>query len=243
MKSKGKKKKNLSVLALRKAAKLTQGELAALIGASKIAVTSWERGVKRLSPQFAHRIHLATGASTASLLRGDGKNLGPFPNRPYTEETFRDWRKRFGGNAPALAARFGEIGADSLKLILQAAATQGAGKAKDRLPAVWVSLIQWMERTVSSFKLLPEIDAELSARSYAEPITMSYGAWRKTGSLGKMMGFKDDRTRGDSEVVTVETRQQPDWLPGADMRPPPGSKPCPPARVKVVRATFKKPGA
>ena len=241
MKSK-RTKKNLSVLELRTAAKLTQGELATLIGASKIAVTSWERGVKRLSPPFAHRIHMATGGSVSSLLRGQGIK-GPSPGVSYTQETFRVWRKTFAGNAPALAARFGELAGDSIGLILKAAATQGAGKAKDRLPAVWVSLIQWMERSVSSFRLLPEIDTQLANRSYLAPITMSYGDWRKTGSAGKMLGFKDDRTRGDSEVVTVEARQQPDWWPGTDMRPPPGSKPCPPARVKVVRKTFDKPGS
>lgn len=235
-------KKNRSIRALREITKLTQGELAVLIGASKIAVTSWERGAKRLSPRFAHRIHMATGANTQALLRGDGKNLGPSPNQPYAHDTFLEWRKTFGDNAQAVAEKYRELAEDSIALILRAAATPGAGKAKDRLPVVWLSLIQWMEKAVSNFKLLPEIEGQLQDRSYTDSITTTYGQMRANPSIAKSYGFKDHPKKPDSEKLTLECKgMRPGWWPGTDMRPPPGAKPSPPSGLTVSRLTFLPP--
>lgn len=224
MKSKGKKKKNLSVLELRAAADLTQGELAALIGASKIAVTSWERGVKRLSRQFAHRIHLATGASTASLLRGDGKNLGPFANRAYTEQTFLDWRKRFGGNAQAVAEDYCRVAADSVGLILRAAAASpNCDKAMGRLAVVWCSFAAWLDQTRQDFKLEGQIDDLLKQRfERTHALTKSYGEWRRLAKLGhdtaRLYRFKDDRQQPASKPLTLYLRTRPGWDAAGDMR-------------------------
>lgn len=224
MKSKRKKKKkNLSVLELRTAADLTQGELATLIGASKIAVTSWERGVKRLSRQFAHRIHMATGANTASLLRGDGKNLGLFPNRAYTKQTFSDWRKMFGGKAQAVAEGYCRIAADSVGLILKAAASPECDKAMGRLAVVWCSFAAWLDQTRQDFKLEGQIDDLLKQRfERTHPLTKSCGEWRRLAKLGhdiaRLYKFQDDRKQPASKPLTLYLRTRPGWDAAGDMR-------------------------
>jgi DNA-binding transcriptional regulator YiaG len=56
--------------ALRKLIGRTQGEFAAMIGASKDAVANWETGRNRLSRPFARRIAFATGVEEGALLCG-----------------------------------------------------------------------------------------------------------------------------------------------------------------------------
>lgn len=213
-------KKNLSIRSLREITKLTQGEFAALVGASKIAVTSWERGTKKLSFKFAHRIHAATGANTDALLRGNGKNLGPFQGQPYTLDLFHWWKTEYGVSNPEVADKYLVLAEDSMRLILRAAAAPGLGKAKGRLPGVWLSLMQWMKDTVRDFKLLPEIDAQLKRRAFTHSQTMTYGQWRAFPDVAKSYGFKDNRKKPDSEKLTLECRNmRPGWSPGSDMRP------------------------
>lgn len=213
-------KKNLSIRALRQIAKLTQGEFATLVGASKIAVTSWERGVKKLSRKYAHRIAHATGASVDALVRGDGKNLGIIQGQPYTLDMLRWWRENCGVSTPEAADKYLVLAEDSLRLILRAAAAPGLGKAKGRLPGVWLSLMQWMKDTVRDFNLLPEIDAQLKRRAFTHSQTMTYGQWRAFPDVAKSYGFKDNRKKPDSEKLTLECRNmRPGWSPGSDMRP------------------------
>src|SRR5262245_21452089 len=52
---------NESIRMLRRMLRLTQGELAAMIGASKDTVASWETGRNKLSAGMARRLAFATG--------------------------------------------------------------------------------------------------------------------------------------------------------------------------------------
>lgn len=63
---------NKAMKELRKIVGRTQGEFAAMIGASKDAVASWETGRNKLSRQFAWRIAFATRVGEEALLRGRG---------------------------------------------------------------------------------------------------------------------------------------------------------------------------
>jgi transcriptional regulator with XRE-family HTH domain len=65
-------KRNEALREVRQIIGRTQGEFAAMIGASKDAVASWEIGRNRLAPQFARRIALATGVEEEGLRRGRG---------------------------------------------------------------------------------------------------------------------------------------------------------------------------
>ena len=64
-----KTKVNQSLWELRRVLGLTQGEFAAMIGASKDTVASWDAGRNRLSRSFARRIAFATGVDEESLYR------------------------------------------------------------------------------------------------------------------------------------------------------------------------------
>jgi transcriptional regulator with XRE-family HTH domain len=59
------RKPNEALRELRQIIGRTQGEFAAMIGASKDAVASWEIGRNQLSPPFARRIALAMGVEEA----------------------------------------------------------------------------------------------------------------------------------------------------------------------------------
>ena len=70
-----KTKPNRAIRELRNIIGRTQGEFAAMIGASKDAVASWETGRNRLSEPFAPRMAFATGVDAKALLRGRGGGL------------------------------------------------------------------------------------------------------------------------------------------------------------------------
>ena len=67
-----KTKANQSLWELRRILGLTQEEFAAMIGASKDTVASWDAGRNRLSRSFGRRIAFATGVDEESLLDGKG---------------------------------------------------------------------------------------------------------------------------------------------------------------------------
>jgi transcriptional regulator with XRE-family HTH domain len=95
-----KTKPNQAIREVRKIIGRTQGEFAAMIGASKDAVASWEPSRNKLSPQFARRIALATGVEEAGLLRGRGPLTSYIPfagHPPFTAETFERHRGGYWG--------------------------------------------------------------------------------------------------------------------------------------------------
>src|SRR5215472_9030412 len=144
-----KTKREHPIRELRRIIGRTQGEFAAMIGASKDAVVSWENGRNRLSPTFARRIELATGVDGRLLLRGvslplTGAGLGE--PRVYTEGDFELHRKtEWGRSDEEGAKRHVERCADALELLFRAAAKPGGGKIRYRLPGVVDSFIQWCE--------------------------------------------------------------------------------------------------
>jgi DNA-binding XRE family transcriptional regulator len=212
-------KRNTSIRALREIIGRTQSEFAAMVGASKPAVVSWETGRKNLSLQFAHRIWMATGADARSLLRGIGEVLDPAGRRPYTAQDFDRWRKEFRRTDDATAKRYTRLALDSLELIFLAASKPGAGKVKDRLPAAWMSFLEWLDQVVREFKLQPEIDALLRQRTFKDSLTLTYGQWREATGLAEWYGFKDNKRKPASESLTLEVESWPQWAAGGDMRP------------------------
>jgi transcriptional regulator with XRE-family HTH domain len=222
-----KTKPNESIRELRKIIGRTQGEFAAMIGASKDSVASWETGRNRLSPQFARRISLVTGADEKPLLRGKGKLTAEQPferSKPYTAEEFERHRKNHWGRTDEEAAQGHlEHCADTLELILMAAARPGRGKVKYRLPGVLDSFNQWCERTREDFKLEGQIKEQLEARRFPYTFTCSYGSLREMlredPSL-KGMGFKDDKQKKAEEMMSLELTALPGWCPGRSMKAP-----------------------
>ena len=221
-----KPKRNEALRELRKIIGLSQGEFAVMIGASKDAVASWEIGRSRVSPPFARRMALATGVEEAPLRRGRGPLTTDIPfagHPPFTAETFARHRSTYWGRSDEAAARqYHKHCADTLGLLLVAAAQPGGGKRPCRLPAVVDSFIQWSEQMRSEFQLEAEVDAQLAQRKGKVVVNHTYGEWRamqkEDPGACRFMGFKDNPKIRAEENLRLEVETIPIWWPGRPMR-------------------------
>ncbi len=206
---------------------LTQGEFAAIIGASKDTVASWEVGRNKLSQSMARRIALATGVDGDDLLAGRSPlRISPtVPERkPYTAEAFAAHRRSYWGETGSAAARKHLSNAsDALGLLLHAAASPD----KDRpacLPAVMQSFIQWCDQTREDFQLDGGIQAQLEERKSRIELNKKYRQWRanekEDPEMCRTMGFKDNPKKGDDEYLKLSVEIVPVWRPGYSMRGP-----------------------
>ena len=216
--------RNEALRELRTLLDLTQAEFATLIGASKDAVVSWENGRNPLSESFARRIMLVTGVHDQSLLKGKKALLARRPaGGAYTKEEFAWHRKNFWGDSAEQNARR-QIGpaADTLELLLLAAAKTGVDEGPSRLPGVLDAFHQWCKQAVEDFELLPAIDAQLEQRQSTLELTKTYAQWRATAKedpkMARRFGFKDDPNKKDGEALTLSMETVPAWTPGWDMR-------------------------
>jgi transcriptional regulator with XRE-family HTH domain len=228
-----KPKRNEALRELRRIIGVPQGEFAAMIGASKDAVASWEIGRSRLSPPFARRIAQATGADQKPLLRGRGPVTTYIPFKghpPFTLATFAQHRSTYWGRSAESAARLHHKNStDALGLLFLAAAQPAGGKRPCRLPAVVDSFIQWCEQTRKDFQLEAEVNAQLDLRKEKVVVNHSYGQWRamqKEDPVAcRFMGFKDNPEKRDEENLRLVAEVPPIWWPGRPMRPPTGPPP------------------
>jgi transcriptional regulator with XRE-family HTH domain len=215
---------NKSIRALRKLLGMIQPEFAATVGVSKDAVVSWENGRNELSASFARRIALITGASATSLMEGEGELKTERPPRvPYTLEEYEWHRKKIWGPTPeACARRHLGIAADTLELLLMAAAKTGAETGPTHLPGVMDSFNQWCKQTAVDFELEPALESALEQRKGDLTLSKSYGQWRAIAKedpkMARRFGFKDDANKGDGETLTLSMETVPVWAPGWDMR-------------------------
>ena len=220
-----KTKANEAIRELRRVIGQTQGEFASMIGASKDTVVSWENGRNKLSAQFARRIRFATGVDEGPLLRGRGPLTCYIPFRghpPFTPDTFDRHRTTYWGRSDEGAARYHLANcADALGLLLVAASRPQRGRSY-RLPGVLDSFIQWCERTREDFQLGRQIDELLAQRKSKLALNHTYRQWRRRQkedpAMCRVMGFKDDARKSDSEYLRLETDTLPVWRPGYPMR-------------------------
>jgi DNA-binding XRE family transcriptional regulator len=223
-----KTKPNLAVKALRTIIGRTQDEFAAMIGATRDAVASWEGGRNHVSDTFAQRIFMSTGAFPEDLVKGVGIPRFFLTNgRPYSKGDFDWYRSERTETHTESAIRHAKNGASALEVLLLAAAKPGFGRIKDRLPAVWNSFIDWCDQTREDFKLEKQIDGVLSQRKFKDRMTGSWGEWRRLKCLAarseaaewivSCYNFKDDKRKLDDEELTLEVETCPDWEPGIGM--------------------------
>jgi transcriptional regulator with XRE-family HTH domain len=229
---------NEAIRQLRRVIGRTQAEFAAMIGASKDAVASWEIGRNKVSAAFARRICLATGVDGKLLLMGINVPLANDPSRPaqvYTAEDFERYRRTQWG-------RSGEEGAqhhlkqcvDALELLFMAAAKPGGGKVRHRLPGVVDSFIQWCEQASEEFKLGPQIKEQLKKRKFQCGVTQTYREWRAMHKIDpaalSAAGFRDNKGKRDGEELRLELEAVPGWAPGRSMNKPK------PAIIEVLKS-------
>jgi DNA-binding XRE family transcriptional regulator len=183
------------VAQLRKVIQKSQSQFAAMIGVSKHTIISVENGRNKLSKNLARRIRIATGAKILE----DKFEFEPLFNLPtdetagelspsivqflndrcdgvrksgdaYTLDDFQQWRKNFyPSNEDAARKSFAKIKV-WVEYVFRAAAKSGATGNRDRLPAVYQSLVEWLEETVDNFKLFGQVDdiLEEEARGLGE---------------------------------------------------------------------------
>lgn len=87
--------KNKTVRKVRGICRLTQQELADMVGCARLSITGLEHGRLRLSESMAERMSLHTGVSKAWLLSNDPERVAVCerdPQRPFTPEVF--WMTR-----------------------------------------------------------------------------------------------------------------------------------------------------
>ena len=96
------------------------------------------------------------------------------------------------------------------------------GKVRHRLPGVVDSFIQWCERAREDFQLSEEIEAQLRQRKAKLVLNHTYRQWRAMQkddpTMCRMMGFKDDPRKSDSENLQLGAETIPIWRPGHPMR-------------------------
>jgi transcriptional regulator with XRE-family HTH domain len=223
-----KTKANQTLWNLRHILGLTQAEFAAMIGASKDTVASWDAGRNPLSASFARRIAFATGVDEKSLLEGKGAPALTVPvlgARAYTAEDFARYRRTTKGRSDEAGARHHvENCRDTLELIFLAAAGSGGGARRHGLPGVLHSFIEWSEGVRRDFELGRQIDEQLEGRKAKAGVTLSYGEWRRLAreepARVRAVGFKDDPRKADEEALRLEVEVRPGWAPGRRMRLP-----------------------
>ena len=219
---------NQAIRKLRQIIGATQAELAAMIGASKDTVVSWELGRNRVSRHFAGRLSFATGVAAEALRRGRGPLTARDPlvqGRPFTAEVFAEHRRTQWGRSDEAAARqhFRNC-ADALQILFRAAVWPRGGQKRQQLPAVLESFRQWCEATRVDFQLDEGIEGQLAQRRFKIGQTRTYGQWRRmhkeSPAALAAAGYKDDRSKRDAEELFVGREAVPAWTPGASMRGP-----------------------
>jgi DNA-binding XRE family transcriptional regulator len=135
----------------------SQSQFATMVGASKHSIISLENGrIKKLTRNLAKRIEIATGADLSQ-----GKIGSPFSHDNYARADFYRWREEFNpSNQDSALQKFNEMNT-CLKVIFLAAAKSGRAGNRDRLPALYLSLAEWLEDAREKFKLQDEIEAIL----------------------------------------------------------------------------------
>ncbi len=135
------------VAKLRKIIGKSQTQFASMVGVTKHTIISVENERNQLSRNLAKRIEIATGAN---LLDGKAES--------YTRADFDYWREKYSQTNKAAALKQFEDMKVWLRVVFLAAAKSGRAGNRDRLPAVSLSLAEWLNEAREKFKLEDEIE-------------------------------------------------------------------------------------
>ena len=175
------------VAQLRKTIGKSQSQFAAMIGVSKHTIISVENGRNKLSKNLASRIQMATGAEISDeRLRFQPFMEGPSKLTPearkflhtrwdgtrkydnlYTRQDFVQWRDNFYPSNDETARKLFDKIKMWVEFLFRAAAKPGVAQNRDRLPAIYQSLVQWLNESLENFKLAREIDDMLEQETHA----------------------------------------------------------------------------
>jgi DNA-binding XRE family transcriptional regulator len=155
------KEAGLMVAKLRKIIDKSQSQFAAMLGVSKDTFVSVENGRNKLSWNLARRIYIATGANLSKeVLR-----VTQTPGENYFQKDFIKWRSSYYPVTLQTAKNQFDRMQFWVETVFKAAAKPGLAGNRDRLPAVHLSLVEWLENARNDFKLETEIDEVLEEQS------------------------------------------------------------------------------
>jgi transcriptional regulator with XRE-family HTH domain len=132
----------------------SQSRFAAMIGESKHNIISVENKRNPLTPRLARKIYLATGAN----LHADVMHWIAVPGENYNKENFDEWRSKFFPSDDETARRQFDRLKFWVELAFRAVVRSNVAQNRDRLPAICLSLIEWLDDARKEFKLETEID-------------------------------------------------------------------------------------
>jgi transcriptional regulator with XRE-family HTH domain len=132
----------------------SQSRFATMVGVSIHTIISVENGRIHLSKKLVRRILTATGAVLPN--RAKDKIL-TLTGTIFTKKSFEGWLFMFRNFETVAKGRFDEV-KYWIELAFRAAAKPGAAGNRNRLPLVFMSLVDWLDETHKNFKLGPEID-------------------------------------------------------------------------------------
>jgi hypothetical protein len=71
---------------------------------------------------------------------------------PFSGTSYRVWRRRFCNNDQANSDKLAEQGGNIIKMLFRASLPTNPTQT-NKLPAVWASLVGWMEQAADNFKI------------------------------------------------------------------------------------------
>ncbi|MDB6035306.1 MAG: Helix-turn-helix domain [Verrucomicrobiales bacterium] len=208
------KKPNLSIRALRVILGLTQAKFATMIGVSTDTIISVELGRNTLSNSLADRIFFATGVETGDLAAGNG-SVRWFAEKKedYTKEHFEKWKQLIGSQSEELASTWAKNLAGWTEILLRAAVRSGRHN-KNRLPAVYMGLVQALNQAREDFKLEGEVADVIRDHTDTEKEhDYLVGDIRKYIPLASMVGFVDSPKYKDTDYFRHKIACETKWDP------------------------------
>jgi len=205
----------LLVAQLRKTIGISQLKFAAMIGVSIHTIISVENGRNELSVKLAKRIRATTGAELLNggisfhpvtgiphqanphhlskeasvFLKNRWDGTGKYDNT-YTKEDFEQWRKSFYSCSDKTAREHFEKVRMWVEWIFRAAVKSGPKGKRDRFPAVYQSLIDWLSETREAFDLENEVEEILENETHS------------VGEIGfSITGLLQDQVRAKAELA------------------------------------------
>ena len=186
-------RQNVPLRRIREAAGLSQDRFAALTGFSRAYVQAVELGERPATRELAERVMRVTGAWPDCIAENWAEAVD-LTGEPYTAQTFERFQCK--DPEPIDEERVRELLAPMVCLIQSAA---GVGKT-----ALAVHLAR--ERLLEASKQILLIDGvdELQRRDSFPVGKLTVGALRKDPRLAAAVGFRDDGSRSDDELIVLQ---------------------------------------
>lgn len=185
---------NLALRKVREATGLTIGAFASLVGVSAAYIQAVEIGQRPVSNELAEKVRDRTGAWPRSISE-NWVDPVDVDGSVYTNATYQ----RLAGSQPESSNFEGLERAltEGLTILLKGAASVGKS-------ALAMSVIRDKLHEAATRILLLDGVGETLSHDWAAAGNLTVGQLRKNSKLAKMVGFRDDPSRGDDDEIILQ---------------------------------------